>query len=1001
MKLHRPHTHTARLGAILLLLVLMLPLLPLSAVAEEKAGNTVDYRAWLQTVYSKDNGLACGSANDVATTSDGLLWIGTYAGLYRANGSEFRLMNEYASVKNVNALYVDDTDRLLVGTNDSGLSMFLDERLLGSIDKNGGLPSDSVRSIVKAADGRYYVGTADSLVILTFDGEFRVIKTVPEVQYAARLTADGEGRVAAVTAQGTLFLLKDGTVLHTEEPSDGEDFSTCFFDTDGTLCVGSTEGRVIRYRLDGNALAVISEKTCAGEGEIQRLYRVDENTLFVCADNGIGYFTGDADYTAISNTAFNNSVDNMTVDYQGNLWFSSSRLGLMRLCSTDFYDLFDEYAVPSAVVNTVEQFDGLLYVGTDTGLVVLDEASRRSVDNIMTETLAGVRIRQILRAADGTLWFCTYGKGLVTFDGTTPRFFDSGENDLGSRVRTIMQKKDGTVVVSGDAGIAVIRDGEVKKRITVDDGLPGAQPLCLLEGTGGSILAGTDGGGIARISESGAITIIGKEKGLPSEVVLRMVRDTAGDGIFVVTSNSLGYLRANDTVTAFKNFPYSNNFDLLEQDGRLLVLGSAGIYAVDREALLSDDADMKYSVLDSKVGLLHSLTANAWVYHDAEARRLYLPTNSGVTAFDMNAYRTAERSYRIRIAEILVDGKPLDIDHKDSFSFPSGVKKLEIKPEIINFSISNPTVSFRLEGFDAEPIYMEQSALSTLVYTNLPAGHYTFHMAVVDAQTGETVEEKTYVMDKPQAFYESAWFIVLLVVCLTAASVFIGVRITRARYNKKLEEQEKALELTRRQIEMSNETIMTIANAVESRDSYTSRHSNRVAEYSVKIARKLGYNEEQCENLQKIAKLHDIGKIGIPDSVLNKPGRLTDEEYATMKTHVTAGAKILQTLTFIDHVDEGARYHHERYDGRGYPNGLSGEEIPVTARIIGVADAFDAMTSNRIYRNALDMEDVLAEIRRCSGAQFDPKIAEILISLVDSGEIDPTRSVKLDGEADQ
>ena len=162
----------------------------------------------------------------------------------------------------------------------------------------------------------------------------------------------------------------------------------------------------------------------------------------------------------------------------------------------------------------------------------------------------------------------------------------------------------------------------------------------------------------------------------------------------------------------------------------------------------------------------------------------------------------------------------------------------------------------------------------------------------------------------------------------------------------------------------------------------------RVSEYSVMIAEELGFKKAECENLRKAALLHDIGKIGIPDRILNKPSRLDDDEYEIMKTHVTRGAEILKGFTMIDHVDEGARYHHERWDGSGYAEGLKGEEIPLYARIIGIADAFDAMTANRVYRKKLDFDFVVSEIKRCRGTQFDPKIADILLSLIDKGKID-------------
>ena len=145
--------------------------------------------------------------------------------------------------------------------------------------------------------------------------------------------------------------------------------------------------------------------------------------------------------------------------------------------------------------------------------------------------------------------------------------------------------------------------------------------------------------------------------------------------------------------------------------------------------------------------------------------------------------------------------------------------------------------------------------------------------------------------------------------------------------------------------------------------------------------------EKEISNLKKAAQLHDIGKIGVPDSVLNKVGRLTDEEYAQMKSHVDRGAEILKDFTLVEHVGDGTRYHHERYDGKGYPKGLKGEDIPLYGRIIGVADAFDAMTSNRVYRNHMDTDYVLNEMERGRGTQFDPNVLDAFFRLIDSNKI--------------
>ena len=220
------------------------------------------------------------------------------------------------------------------------------------------------------------------------------------------------------------------------------------------------------------------------------------------------------------------------------------------------------------------------------------------------------------------------------------------------------------------------------------------------------------------------------------------------------------------------------------------------------------------------------------------------------------------------------------------------------------------------------------------------------------------------------------------------------------RYLKEKEEtriQQLEIENYKNQVRLSNETIFSIANAVEARDKRTGRHSFRVAQYAVLIAEELGFNEEEKEQLRKTGLLHDIGKIGVPDAILNKPTTLTEEEYEIMKTHALIGSEILKDFTSIPHVDEGAKYHHERYDGSGYPMGLKGEDIPFNARIIGIADAFDAMTTNRIYRKGLDINLVKDELQKWSGSQFDPKLVSILIRLIENGKINPEKMLQENG----
>ena len=228
--------------------------------------------------------------------------------------------------------------------------------------------------------------------------------------------------------------------------------------------------------------------------------------------------------------------------------------------------------------------------------------------------------------------------------------------------------------------------------------------------------------------------------------------------------------------------------------------------------------------------------------------------------------------------------------------------------------------------------------------------------------------------------YENAFSIysfvyATLVLLFVFAAIIIIVRnIKSARANELAAEKSH---------EQSIETIESLVRAVDAKDSYTNGHSIRVATYAKQISEILGYDADQADAIYYTALLHDVGKIGVDDAILRKPGRLTDEEFAAIKAHTVIGAQILSRITSMPELQYGALYHHERWDGKGYPKGLKAEEIPEPARIIAVADAYDAMTSNRSYRNALSQTRVRDEIANGIGKQFWPPAARAMLKMID------------------
>ncbi len=230
-----------------------------------------------------------------------------------------------------------------------------------------------------------------------------------------------------------------------------------------------------------------------------------------------------------------------------------------------------------------------------------------------------------------------------------------------------------------------------------------------------------------------------------------------------------------------------------------------------------------------------------------------------------------------------------------------------------------------------------------------------------------------------------ACIILMFAYCYMAAGLYDRIHSTNGEYVEEINHKSELLQ------DMVMQTITTIAKTIDAKDEYTEGHSQRVAQYSRQLALELGKSEDEAENIYYIALLHDIGKIGIPDTVLHKPGRLSNEEFGIIKQHPLIGAEILKDVRAFPGLEIGAHYHHERYDGRGYPEGIGGKDIPEAARIICVADSYDAMNSNRVYRHHFKKENIVSEIENCRGTQFDPVVADAMVKLLREDRLEEPR----------
>ncbi len=210
--------------------------------------------------------------------------------------------------------------------------------------------------------------------------------------------------------------------------------------------------------------------------------------------------------------------------------------------------------------------------------------------------------------------------------------------------------------------------------------------------------------------------------------------------------------------------------------------------------------------------------------------------------------------------------------------------------------------------------------------------------------------------------------------------LFLGFFVTKFNLRNYRERQKN-------DVRIILQSMNTFISFIDAKDPYTRGHSRRVAMYAAEIAKRMHLSEDEIQNVYYAGLLHDAGKISVPDAVLNKPGKLSEEERKQIQDHTVAGGKMLKQLSSLRGIRETALYHHERYDGTGYPEGLKGDSIPLYARIVGVADSYDAMSSNRVYRRHLNKDEIIEEIQKGSGTQFDPDIVSYMVDMINDGYV--------------
>jgi len=831
-------------------------------------------------LYDNTNGLPTSETNAIAETSEGFIWIGCYSGLIRYDGNTFVRLSSTTGIASVVSLYVDKKDRLWVGTNDLGIALI--ER--GEIYRwsyYNGMKSLQVTAIAEDEQGRIYAATATGIAMI--DPENMKLSYIDDPRLVdapiESLRVGNDGLIYGVTHGSDFFIIENGVLTnylsHEDTGLRGVEYllpdpnnpGWVYFEAGNKIYYGNIEKRLEGSRI----LANISPLT-----SVDCLEFID-GKIWIGARNGIGVLT-EHEMKILRDLPMNNSICNIMTDYEGNLWFTSDRQGVMKIVKNQFSNLFGHYNLPEAMVNATCLYNNKIFMGTDTGLIVIDENDdsgkvssiplKKAVtasgvelkDKDLLEMLKGKRIRSLTRDSKNRLWISTWQtRGLLRYDDGELTAFTDQDGLMSNRIRVAYERKDGSMLVVNTGGVSVISGDKVIRNYNRDDGITIFESLSVCEGFHDDIVLGSNGGGIYVISDKGTRNI-GLPDGLTSGIIMRVKRDEKRKIFWIVTSNSFAYMTEDYQVHTFWDFPYSNNYDLYEDSkGNIWVLASNGIYIAPADELLANNKihPIHYGISN---GMSSTPTGNSYSELSPEGD-LYIAARTGVIKVNIEKPFENIDDVKVAVPFIDVDGKRVYPDKDGTFHISADVQKITINSFVYNYSLINPKLTYQLEGFEERNAPINRSDLLPVDYTNLRGGTYNFIIRLMDS-IGQNSREISAKIVKETSFYEETWFYILSSILLA----FILAEIVRAYV------EWKTMKLKRQQEEdmmLIREITESFARLIDIKDEYTNGHSFRVANYTAMLAKELGYSNEITEKYYRIALLHDIGKIGVPDSVLN------------------------------------------------------------------------------------------------------------------------------------
>ncbi len=977
---------------------------------------------YISRVWTSKDGLPGNTITDVIQSKEGYLLIGTYEGLVRFDGVKIVTLNRnYDSLfdfVSARAMYQAPNGELWVGSNDNGLCILRNNWDNIKLTIADGLPNNSIRDICSDKNGNVWIGTASGVAYVTPNYKVCIpagMNDFPKQNsyLIKHIFCDADGKIWITTGdENSTFCYENGKIELFElgKEYSGKNISCVYQDREGAFWFGLDARAALRISGDKKDFFDLSFGQTEGTF-VNCIFEDSKKNIWFATDNGAAILHNGALIPfSMEEGLADENVLKIIEDKESNIWFATDRGGIQRLAPTKF----NMIKTPSTVNAVAWDFRRhVMWVATDKGLFC--QNGHGYIENKLTEFCHKVRIRDVSVTPEGSVLVSTHERlGQLEYksDGTIVSWKKS-DGLAGERVRVALKHSNGDLYVGTASGVSIVdaKDGSIQN-FTKENGFENDYIMCITEDSDGKVWIGTDGCGVYVLNNRHLEKNYKREQGLAGDVIFKIYQ--YDDEMWICTGTGLSVLKNNK----FTNIDLHNGLgtDSVFQslyDGKDTVwcACNGGIFSISKEEVencingISESIESKYYNRADGIDSF-GVTPTSRAFFDPIGL-VWFSMLDGFCVFDYRKI-SSDPVPPFSIVELIRIDDERQIYNFGEIVVPAKSRRVSIDYTGISFvSPEEVTFSTKLEGFD--DAYTPWKADRMVSYTNLKPGTYKF--SVLSKNGDDIISDplKPVTIIVQPAFYEHWWFwgfiiiALLVLIYILFQQRLLYLRRTRTRleflvqertkelkelqYNLEQQVKDRTVELRhekKRLQKFSMEVTKALVGTIDAKDKYTSGHSTRVAEYSRSLALAIGKTQEEAENVYYAALLHDIGKIGVPDTIINKKDKLTDEEYEIVKQHPVIGGDILKTIESMPEVSLGARWHHERYDGRGYPDHLKGNDIPEIARIIGVADSYDAMTSNRSYRKYLPQNVVRAEIEKGKGSQFDPIIAEKMLEIIDS-----------------